>query len=298
MNRLNEENVVKKILKVLMPVVIVSVVISAFIYKEKPINYAEYDLLGEDATAKFLGKSVDTDYYLYSENKDDLSLKQIAVFPPREEYDVSLENRIVDFGVCGDWIILCVGFYQGSGLYFAGDFVRVKRDGSELKHFWITDDDEFEIVKDWIYYNFWTLEDHPDNIYGCYRIHPDGTGKEYLGDKIASIIQYESDGYIYGYYDTGKAMSMNTINNLIRCKPDGSGRITLFKGSTLPLLKEADAIKYEPVKVVGDWVTFTASVHGYVMGDSWRGRNIYEAQYRVKKDGSGLTLLSETYYNK
>jgi len=321
----------KKILKILIPIILISLFISACAFQEtkmpsnrqlydQPIeklstpdlpvptmtvptadqllNNDNYEMLGEDAQSKYFGKNVIEDYLLYSMNRDNLSVKQIAIFPPMVSGDLSTQNRIVDFGICGDWIIVSIGHYEGSGHYFYGNFARMKKDGSEFEHFWLTDNDTFVIVEDWIYYNFWTLEDKPGNVYGCYRIHPDGTGKEYIGDKIYSIIQYADDGYIYGEYDTGKTVFWNPITDLIRCKPDGSGKIILFEGSTLPQLDEADYISYYNITVENDFVTFTASVHGYREGDSWRGHNIYEAKYRVIKDGSGLTLLSDSYNSK
>lgn len=326
-----KENEMKKILKILIPVMFISLIITACAFQktkmtsnnqldEQPIekvsthnltlptmmvptaeqllNNGDYELLGEDGKVKYFGKNVNEDYILYSMNRDNSSVKQIALFPPTVSGEFSKQNRIVDFGICHDWIIVSIGHYEGSGHYFYGDFARLKKDGSELKHFWLTDKETFNIIEDWIYYDFWTLEDKPGNVYGCYRIHPDGVGKEYLGDKIYSISQYADDGYIYGVYDTSKTAIGNPTTDFIRCKPDGSGKIILFKGSTLPQFDEADYIGYYNITVEKDFVTFTAFVHGYSEGDSWRGHNIYEAEYCVIKDGSGLTLLSESYNSK
>jgi len=258
----------------------------------------EYNLLKSDGDTQYAWKFEEDNCALYAMNNDGSDERRLAVFPPlRSEYDDRPTlNYITDFGICGDWIIISVGHYEGSGHYFYGDFVRLKKDGSELEHFWLTEDDKFVIVKDWIYYNFWTAQDRPENVYGCYRIRPDGTDKEYLGDIISSIIIYAEDGYVYGEYATSETVNgWNPVVNLIRCKPDGSGVIILFTGDNLPKFDNSDFISYYDIKVTDEYVSFTARVHGYSEGDSWRGHYVYTAAYRVDKDGNNLVLLSEEY---
>ncbi|MEA4971906.1 hypothetical protein SDC9_73134 [bioreactor metagenome] len=262
------------------------------------------DLPTEIENDHFLGVDGDTQYYwafegdncvLYGLDKNESDTKQLAIFPPsrNEGCDPTL-NSIVSFGICGNWIIASVGHYEGSGHYFYGDFVRMKKDGTNLEHFWLTDDDRFTIVDDWIYYNFWTVKGSSDE--GCYRIRPDGTGKEYMGDILHSIFLYDQDGYVYGEHDTGKTIdNINPMTDLIRCEPDGSGLTTLFSGDSLPKMENSDYMRYYDIKIGNDYVTFTAAVHGYIEGDNWGGHYNYIANYRVNKDGSNLTLLHEEY---
>ncbi len=265
------------------------------------------ELPTEIKNINFLESDGDTQYYwtfegdncvLYGLDKNESAAKQLAIFPPlrNEGYDPT-PNSIIDFGICGNWIIVSVGHYEGSGHYFYGDFVRMKKDGTKLEHFWITDDDTFTIVDDWIYYNFWTVKGSPDE--GCYRIRPDGTSKEYMGDILHSIFLYDQDGYVYGEHDTGKTIdNVNPMTDLIRCKPDGSGLITLFSGNSLPKFDNSNYMRYYDIKIDNDYVAFTAAVHGYSEGDSWAGHYNYIADYRVNKDGSNLTLLHEEYNGK
>lgn len=260
----------------------------------------------EVENATFLESNGDTQYYwafegdncvLYALEKNESAVKQLALFPPTEyEGSDPTLNSIIDFGICGDWIIVSIGHYEGSGNYFYGDFARMKKDGSELAHFWLTDNDKFDIIDDWIYYNFWTVKDSPTDEDGCYRIHPDGTGREYMGDILYSILLYDQDGYVYGEHNTGKTINdWNPTTDLIRCKPDGSGLITLFSGDSLPKFDNSDYMRYSDIKINNDYVAFTASVHGYSEGDSWRGHFNYIADYRVDKNGNNLTLLREEY---
>ena len=257
----------------------------------------EFNFLESDGDTQYAWRFVDDNCVLYAIDQNDTSTRQLAVFPPlrSKSSDYFELNYIVDFGICDDWIIVSVGHYAGSGHYFYGDFARLEKDGSALEHFWLTDDDTFVIIENWIYYNFWEIQDNPKNAYGCYRVRPDGTGKEYLGDTIHKIHFYSEDGYVYGDYATENMVrgGRNPVIDLIRCKPDGSDVITLMKGESLPEFENSDFIKYYDIETYGDTVLFTVGVHGYSEGDSWRGHYVYTAWYRVNKDGSGLTLLRE-----
>jgi len=273
-------------------------------YNVNWVNGANSEFPAEIENANFLTIVGNTQYYwtlegdncvLYGLDKNESTANQLAIFPPHR--DVGRDptpNSIVEFGVCDNWIIASVGHYEGSGHYFYGDFVRMKKDGTNLEHFWLTDDDRFTIVDNWIYYNFWTVKGSSDE--GCYRIHPDGTGKEYMGDILHSIFLYDQDGYVYGEHDTGKTIdNINPMTDLIRCKPDGSELTTLFSGDSLPKMENSNYMRYYNIKTDNDYVTFTVAVHGYSEGDSWGGHYNYIANYRVNKDGSNLVLLHEEY---
>jgi hypothetical protein len=254
--------------------------------------------------SNFLAADGDTEYYwkfegnnsvLYSADKNKSNVKRLAVFPSVSDgNEEPVLNAVIDFGICGDWIIASVGHYEGTGNYFYGDFVRMKKDGSKLEHFWLTDDDTFVIVDDWIYYNFWTVKGDSDE--GVYRIRPDGTDNEYMGDILNSIFLYCEDGYVYGEHDNGKTVDgSNPITDLIRCRPDGSELVTLFSADTLPMFDDSDYMRYSDVAAGDAAVTFTVGVHGYADGDIGYGHYCYIADYRVNKDGGGLTMLHEEY---
>ncbi len=259
-------------------------------------NSDDYNLLDSDGDTQYAWKFVGDDCVLYSLDSVGSNIKQIATFLPLggEDGNPITQNYIVNFGICGDWIIASVGHYEGSGHYFYGDFVRLKKDGGELTHFWLTDDDTFIIVEDWIYYNFWTVKDEAENVNGCYRIRPDGTDKQYLGNTIHNIYLYAEDGYVYGTHATDKMVNdWNPVIDLIRCKPDTSSVITLFRGDSLPEFDNSDFIKYYDIRIDDSYIFFTVAVHGYTDGDSWRGHNVYTASYRVDPNGDDLELLKE-----
>lgn len=255
------------------------------------LNNESDNMLGRYGNTQYFWRMVKDNCVLYALDDSELYAKQLAIFPPMF---IGYSDSIIHFGVCGDWLIASVGHYEGSGHYFYGDFVRLKKDGSELAHFYLTDDDTFVIIDDWIYYNYWAIKDKPENdAYGCYRIRPDGTEKEYLGDTINNIYFFEN-GFIYGEHATSKTVNgWNPVVDFIRCEPDGSKVVTLFKGGSLPKFENSDFIEYSNIKIIKNNVIFTVSVHGQSDGDSWRGHYIYTADYSVKNDGSNLTLLNE-----
>jgi len=252
------------------------------------------NMLGRYGNTQYFWRMEKDNCVLYLVEDSEQYAKQLAIFPPMDNDDPDTNSGIIDFGVCGDWLIASVGHYEGSGDYFYGDFVRLKKDGSELAHFYLTDDDTFVIIDDWIYYNYWPNEDKPENdAYGCYRIRPDGTEKEYLGDAINNIYFFEN-GFIYGEHATSKTVNgWNAVVDFIRCEPDGSKIVTLFKGDSLPKFKNSDFIEYSDIKIIKNNVKFTVSVHGQSDEDSWRGHYIFTADYIVKNDGSNLTLLDK-----
>ncbi len=211
-------------------------------------------------------------------------------------------NQIVDFGVCGDWIIVSAGHYEGSGQYFVGDFYRIKKGGGEPERMNLTDDDEFVIAEDWIYYDFWrnteTVASDKGEKTGCYRIRPDGTGKEYLGDTLYRVILYAQDGYLYGEQKVKPKLSGVPVTNLIRCNLDGTEIATLFSGDSLPFTGDSNYIEYADICVSDDCITFTAMVHGLSHDDGWRGHCEFIAQYQTDKHGKNLTLLKELTENE
>ena len=208
---------------------------------------------------------------------EDGASEQLAIFQPRYQ---GFRDYIVDFGMIDDWIILSVGSYQGSGAVFYGDFVRMKKDGSELEHFWLTDDDRFHIIGDWVYYNYWAIQ--PNKLEGIYRVRVDSSDEEYMGDILRSII-VTADGYMYG----------TQANNFIRWSPADGEIVTLFFGEILPRFDEYDFIVYTNIKIGEGYILFTVHVWSYRQGDTWRGSSLYTAEYRVDKNGENLLLLNE-----
>ena len=259
-------------------------------------------ILERDGAAQYFWRYEEDDCVLYALYDGEASPKKLAVFSALKSDEYITKKRVVDFGICGDWIIASVGFHSGSGSYFHGNFFRMKKDGSELAHFNPTDDDNFAIVEGWIYYNYWRVEALLENDpIGYYRIRPDGTDKEYLGDKIYSFITYAEDGYIYGERDTGARIYFyndeysNPITDLIRCDIDGNNAVVLFSGETLPKIDGAEVVEYSQLTIEEKSVVFQVSVDGRKNGENWR-RYLYTADYCVNKDGSDLVLLDEEYY--
>ncbi len=255
-------------------------------------------LLEKDGKTQYYWKYVNDDCIIYAKDIGKKEAREIAVFPPGSEeyYYDSERNSVISFGVCGEWLVASVGFYVGSEGSFLGDFVRFKKNGSELTHFYLTDSDRFIVLDDWVYYNFFEYHGKPQPTEGCYRIKPDETEKQYLGDIFSWVYIKDVDGYLYGKHDTDKRInSWNPITDLIRWKPDVGEFTTLFEGGILPEFDNDDAMGYTDLKIDKDSVTFVVYVHGNSEGDFWFGHWLYSARYSVNKDGSNLVLLKERY---
>lgn len=229
------------------------------------------------------------DAVLASMNSDGSDLINVATIPALTyEGDMSEYEYIVDFGICEDWIILSVGNYQGSGHFFYGSLVRLKKDGQQLERFYPSEVDSFDIIDGWIYFNEWN-ERNAMFKDGCYRMSPDLSEKEYLGQEIHRMESYSEDGYIYYTYNVPAEI---IVNDLRQCTPDGKNAITLFHGNMAPQFEDSSYISYKDIETTEDYVYFGVGVHGYaVMVDSWRGHSCYYAYYRVRKDGSDLEFL-------
>lgn len=254
-------------------------------------NLDDCTLLGRDGDTQYAWKSQDDDCVLYAFDNDTSNVKEIARFLPSTDRQ---ENHIFDFGICGEWIIVSVGNIEGTVRSFVGDYVWMKKDGSELEYFGPVSDQSFIIAGDWLYYNYWDSHNNSTDIDGCYRIQPGTTDKEYLGNIVHEIYLYAKDGYLYGNQKIDEMINgWNSIVDLVRWKPDSSEVTTLFKGEGLPKFDDADYIKYYDIKIKDDKIFFTAVVHGYSEGDSWRGHNLYAADYCVDSSGDNLVLLNE-----
>ena len=228
---------------------------------------------------------------LYVIKNNGSEIETLAAFPPSPLPDWAswdpFRNYVYDFGIADDWIILSVGFHDGSARVFHGDFVRMRKDGSQPEHFWLTDDSRFFIIGDWIYYNRWAIQPCQfDAPFGAHRIRPDGTDKEYLGNTISRILLVGEDGYVYGIYREPDSC------NLIRWNPCSGNSVELFRGGSLPQIEGTSTV-YSDITITYEYILFTAHAWGYDGIFAWRGGSLYTASYRVGKDGNNLILLRE-----
>ena len=259
-------------------------------------NDENYYPLSRDGETQYYWRFEDSTCVLFAMSDQDETERQLAVFSRNYRHSnyCLYTDSVTQFGICGDWIIASVGHREGSMGSFHGFTARLKKDGSEFGYLEIGDNDHFFIVEDWIFYNYGKVRYDPEKIFGCYRIRPDGTDEQYMGDRISTVLMYADDGFLYGTYSTGIPISMsNEIRNFIRCNPDGSDAVTLFYGEALPIQEESYSMGFKIINVEDEFIEFSVYAYGYRAGDSWRGHLSYSALYRVNKDGSNLTLIDE-----
>jgi len=262
------------------------------------VDLSEARLLGVDGGTQYFSMREDTDCVLYVDDGTDV--KRLAVFPQEGDTFFGIKN-IYCFGVCGEWLVMSVGFFAGSGGFFHGDIFYLNRDGGEVKAMEIGEVAQFFIVDDWVYYTFVANSDERPHVDGCYRIRPDGSDKQFLSDVMDCFMEYDAaDGYFYGMVEVQQwagDYQLNRVRDLVRCKPDGSDKTVLFRGADLPVpdFGNPDCMKYFCITIGADDLVFSAAFHGNIPGDGSHGRDIYIAKYRVNKDGSELTLIEEEY---
>ena len=277
------------------------VVIDEFIEQEYICSTFVEDLFiyWDDGITQFGSRIENNATVLYAIENHDSYIIELAVFPSlnvewgHAETEWCRPQSIFQLDVIDDWVILTAGQIQGSMRNFFGDLHRVRRDGSEREAFGLgSGSSNFIIIDGWIYYNIF----NPKEAYGWIRIRPDGTGREFMGDFIHTIILFGDDGYIYG------TNAVSGDGNLARWRPESYDSITLFSKVDAPTFDEFyNIVLYQDIIVVDGYVYFTVLVIGtwdYIPFLGWHTpwAALYTANFRVDKDGSNLTLLYERYH--
>ncbi len=257
----------------------------------KLICLGKYEFLHKDNDVVYLEGMYDKNAVLMSINSDSSDLRKIVEIPCEyREYEKEPE-RITEFGIAGDWIFLSVGSYQGSGNFFYGNLVRLKKDGTEFERLIDEPIEHFYIIGDYIYFNYEYYEDNKKQ--GCWRMRTDLSGKEHIGDKIGMLKGYFDDGYLYGEA-VAASDSNKTINDLRQLNIEKNEVISLFDGNKALMREDSNYLGYYVTEKVNEFIYFWVEVHGYNRdNDNWRGHTCYEAFYRVRDNGEDLRLLYE-----
>jgi len=265
-----------------------------------PVNvfFEELFIHWDDGVTQFASRMESNTTVLYAIENYGSQITQLAVFHSLnvehgyEETPWCRPQNIFQLDVVDDWIILSAGEIQGSMRNFFGDLHRVRRDGSGREAFHLdTNEHRFVVINGWIYNHIWCHQGCHEE--GWIRIRPDGTDREYLGDFIRSIILFGDDGYIYG------ANAVSGESNLARWLPESKESITLFLASDTPTFDDFfSRVSYSNIVTDDEHVYFTVFVFGewyYAEPNGWRPlwESLYEADFKVGVDGSGLTLLYE-----
>lgn len=257
---------------------------------------SEYNFAGKEGDIIYLKNSeLESNAILSSIQSNGLNFKEIATISPNFEGYTEENTGITKFDICGDWIILSAGSYQGSANIFYGGLMKMKKDGSESQYFYDGDIDEFEIIDNWIYFNVWAEKNNENADWegnGCYRIHPDLSERKYFGKEI-DYLMCSKNNYLYYTYSQSDESSEIIINDLRQCDKEGNNIITLFYGDNADLFEDSYYVGYSEIENVGKYVYFGVDVHGYTTNDTWRGHTCSYKYYRCLKDGSNLEMLYE-----
>ncbi len=234
---------------------------------------------------------IDGKMYYYTLTKDntvsincyDMKNGEITVITTdKPDSDTSPEDysyTVPQLSVCGEWLIYCVGDYQGSGAYFYGNMYRIKPDGTDKASMNISCTGNFLAYDNWIYYT------DSDQETGCpsYIIHPDLSGKQKMKDSI-NPITLTGDGWLF----------YNEKNGDIHCsRLDGNSETLILKAEQLQnYLSEYDHYSYT-LDFVDDMVYINAEVWGARSGGSWRDQFISSSFNRVNISGKDFQTLAQ-----
>ena len=188
---------------------------------------------------------------------------------------------VPQLSACGEWLIYCVGDFEGSGHYFYGDMYRMKPDGTNKASMNISPTGYFLANNIWIYYTDSSQEK------GCpsYIIHPDLSGKQEINNSISPITITE-DGWMYFSSKNG---------DIHRSRMDGSSDNLILKANKLPNHLTKDDLYNYTLNFVGDTLYINAEVWGYRSWGSWRNQFINSSFNRININKTGFQTLSQIH---
>ena len=140
----------------------------------------------------------DTTLFAFTVGENDLL--PLVVIPGLSDGDTMYNDaKIENFESCGDWLVMSAGHYYGTGNFFHGEILVVKKDGSELHSLPDSYGTNYWFIMDgWIYYNSdWNPDIGYENYAGLFRIQPADEKPQIIGDhkRIISCM----NGNIYYY---------------------------------------------------------------------------------------------------
>ena len=167
--------------------------------------------------------------------------------------------QIPQLEVVGDRVVYSVGDYMGSGHYFTGEIISMRKDGSKSKEIHSiehTNFDEFHKFKDKIIYQ---------QILGEVKLITVKDDKEKTLDKKVNRFVKAYDDYIYYQAENG---------DLYRCNTNFKDDNLIVKATSLPneFRKEGDHLIFKSLDIIDNTLYFTADVWGYRVSYGWRNQ--------------------------
>lgn len=233
---------------------------------------------------------------VYSVNLDGTDLLKISTeVSIYSELPESLywPSEVFDIGICGDRIIYSYGNLEGSGAFFYGFLVSVKKNGEDKKVIGPLSDEKFSVSGGWLYRNYWgegELEDGPYFI-AAQRMTADFSSKEEFAD--GTVLSEIKDGYRFIIFEKREDPRRP---DLYVSDPDGSNAYMLVNGRDYwDEMGEYDYGKFNHIEIVGDWVYFDTQVWGYRDNSGWRDELIHSEFNRIRLDRAGFWTFNRYF---
>lgn len=234
---------------------------------------------------------IDGKMYYYTLTKDntvsincyDMKNSKITVLTTdKPDSDISHEDysyTVPQLSACGEWLIYCVGAYQGSGACFYGNMYRIKPDGTDKASMNISCTGDFLTCDNWIYY----IDSNQEMGCPSYIIHPDLSGKQKMNDSIIPITLTDG-GWLFYNEKNG---------DIHRSRLDGNSDSLILKADQLPnYLTKDDHYNYN-LDIIGDMIYINAEVWGARSDGSWRDQFICSSFNRVNINGKEFQTLAQ-----
>lgn len=191
--------------------------------------------------------------------------------------DTSLNaEEISCFDVTDTHLLFAAGVHEGSAGYFYGDFYSFDLETKELVQKHLTDDDEFFVFDEKIYYSKYSNEGFGENALYCVSF--DFNDENIVGESMKFLEGIEEKEFFLA----------SSEGKLFTVSKDGKEKTCIFDLSEHNWqIEELDKINFKEVNVLGDMVFAKVEQWGYRDGDEgWRDRLIDSRQYQISLDGS------------
>ena len=222
---------------------------------------------------------------IYSVNLDGTGLfkisTEVSIYIDLPE-PLARPPEVYDIGICGDRIIYSYGNLEGSGYFFYGCLVSVKKNGDDKRVIGPISTEKFSVSDGWLYRNYWgegELEDGP-YFFAAQRMTADFSNKEEFADgTVLSEIKDGCSFILFEKYEDPKRP------DLFVSDPDGSNAYMLVNGRDYwDEMGEYDHGMFNHIEIVGDWVYFDTQVWGYRDNSGWRDELIHSEFNRIRLD--------------
>ena len=240
---------------------------------------------------------VDDELTLFALPVGEAQAEALVILPRTSAFEADYMEPTDEFvqklAHCGDRIVMTVGSIQGSGHYFHGDLVSIRKDGTDFVSMPLGKNEpaesNFAVSNGAIY-----ITGDIDDAYGIYRVAPD------LSEAILAV----QNAFLYCgddtaiVYDSG-VISGSGLYDLCLLDTASGQSTTIYSYTAMPAFADFSHIDYADIWLTASELHFTASAWCYnPETDAWRGHMAFQTTIVAQRDGGGLRTLHTRFYDE